>query len=165
MRLLAIDQASLSGWSFFIDDKLIDKGLIDIKKHEYPLASFRAEIVFLIYKHNPDVIVFEDLVSMRNAKSVRKLQRITGVLEEVSQFYNIKYFEYPTVSVRSKLCPIKTGEKGRATKFDLARVVCNKYNMEYPLKKNGEEVTDPQAEFFNLSDSVGLAMYHLRYGK
>lgn len=100
---------------------------------------------------------------MRNAFTVRKLQQITGVVKEVCETYNVPYHECLTVTVRSKLCTVKTGEKGRATKFDLAREVCSFYDWEYPLNKNGTEIKNAQHKFFNITDAAGMGLYYLKY--
>jgi Holliday junction resolvasome RuvABC endonuclease subunit len=162
--ILAIDQATLSGWVVMKDEQVIDKGLIDLKKFSFPYAEFREILIKLTIKYNPDVLVFEDLRSMRNAFTVRKLQQITGIVIEVCESLHLSYQEYLTVSVRAKLCKIKTGERGRATKFDLAHMVCDLYDWDYPIDKNGNEVTKKEHDFFNISDAIGIGLYHYRYG-
>jgi Holliday junction resolvasome RuvABC endonuclease subunit len=51
----------------------------------------------LIVKYEPNVLVLEDLKSMRNAHTVRVLQRITGIVIEVCESHHLPYREYLTV--------------------------------------------------------------------
>jgi Holliday junction resolvasome RuvABC endonuclease subunit len=162
---LAIDQATLSGWVVLGDEQVIAKGLINLKEFDFPMASFRQTLILLINKYNPEFLVFEDLRSMRNAITTRKLQQITGIIMEVCETQHLPYREYLTVSVRAKLCTIKTGERGRATKFDLAHRICVLFNWDYPVDKKGNEVKNDQHEFFNITDAIGLGLYHLKYGR
>jgi Holliday junction resolvasome RuvABC endonuclease subunit len=147
------------------DEQVINKGLINIKEFDLPYASLRQKLLQLITKYEPEVLVFEDLRSMRNAFTVRKLQQITGVVIETCESHHLPYHEYLTVSVRAKLCKTKTGERGRATKFDLARMICNLYDWDYPVDKKGNDVTKKEHEFFNISDAAGIGLYHYKYGK
>jgi Holliday junction resolvasome RuvABC endonuclease subunit len=154
----------VSGWAILDDEQVIAKGLINQKEFSVPYACFRQTLIKLIERYQPDVLVFEDLRSMRNAFTVRKLQQITGIVIEVCETLYLPYQEYLTVSVRAKLCIIKRN-KGRATKFDLARMICNKYDWDYPVDKKGNEIKNEQHKFFNLTDSIGLGLYHLKFGK
>lgn len=162
---MALDQATVSGWAFLIDDQVIAKGLINQKEFSVPYTCFRQKLLQLIDKFQPDVLIFEDLRSMRNAFTVKKLQQITGIIIETCESIPIPYYEYLTVSVRAKLCIKKTGNKGRGTKADLAHMICYKYNWQFPVDKKGNEVTKDTHEFFNISDAIGLGLYHYKYGK
>lgn len=121
------------------------------------------KILGLIDTYKPDIILFEDLRSMQNAQTVRKLFKFTGIIEEIAQTLQIKYCECLTVSVRAKLCETKTGPRGNGTKFDLCKMLCKKYDWEYPVDKKGNEVTNKEYWFFNISDAVGNGIYWLRY--
>ena len=155
----------MSGYAVFDGEHIFDKGLIDLKKVEFPFAEFRQTLIKLINEYKPDVLVYEDLRSMRNAFTVRKLQQLTGIVMEVCESHSLPYREYLTVSVRAKLCTTKTGKGGRATKFDLAHRICDLYDWEYPIDKNGNEVKNDQHQFFNLTDAAGLGLYHIKFGK
>jgi Holliday junction resolvasome RuvABC endonuclease subunit len=167
---LALDQATLSGWSVLDseqknDKQVVAKGLINLKDFDKPYACFRQEVIQLITKFKPDCLVYEDLRSMRNVNTVKKLQQITGIVMEICEAYSLPYYEYLTVSVRAKLCKIKTGKGGRGTKMDLAHMICDLYGWEFPVDKNGNEVVKDTHWFFNETDAIGLAIYHLRYGQ
>jgi Holliday junction resolvasome RuvABC endonuclease subunit len=146
------------------DEILIAYGIIDLTKSVTPMLCFYQEVKRLIKEYEPEIICWEDLKTDRNADTIRCLGKMVGVLQLICEKLDMKYAQYIPISIRAKLCTIKTGKGGRATKFDLARVLCNKYDIRYPIKKNGEEVTNAQHEFFNKTDAIGIGLYHYRYG-
>jgi Holliday junction resolvasome RuvABC endonuclease subunit len=165
--VLSIDQAThLSGYSVMNErEELITYGIINLDEDSRPMFYFKRKIIELINKYNPDVICWEDLKSDRNADTIRKLGKMVGILQELCEELEISYKQYIPVSIRAKLCDVKTGTGGRGTKFDLARKICKLYNINYPTKKDGSEITNAQHEFFNKSDAIGIGLYHIRYGE
>ncbi|NLE05092.1 MAG: crossover junction endodeoxyribonuclease RuvC [Crenarchaeota archaeon] len=144
----------MSGWSVLNDDMLIDYGLINANKKPEPLYFFRTEIIKLITNYKPNIIVWEDLKSMRNLKTVRRLSEFTGNLREICEEYKISYLEAFTGSVRAKVCTQKgSGNRGAKTKEDVANVIVNKYELEIPETKKDKEI------FFNISDSIAMGLY------
>jgi Holliday junction resolvasome RuvABC endonuclease subunit len=189
MRVLAVDQASiLCGFTKFEDGKLINYGLIQLREasEQYQkeitkevnrlkkiddrfvnfvtqsesLLALRAYLIFM----KPDLLLWEDLKTNINADTIRLLGEYTGVLREYCQEFKIDYREYIPVSIRAKLCTLKTGKKGRGTKQDLARDICKLHNIIHPTKRDGSLVTSDSHPFFNITDSIGIMEYHLKYG-
>ena len=133
---------------------LIDYGLINATKEPKPLYFFRTEIIKLITNYKPNIIVWEDLKSMRNLKTVRRLSEFTGNLREICEEYDISYLEAFTGSVRAKVCTQKgSGNRGAKTKEDVANVVVDKYGLEIPATKKEKDI------FFNITDSIAMGLY------
>ena len=144
----------MSGWSVLNDDMLIDYGLINANKESEPLYFFRTEIIKLITNYKPNIIVWEDLKSMRNLKTVRRLSEFTGNLREICEEFNIPYLEAFTGSVRAKICTQKgSGNRGTKTKEDVATVIVDKYELEIPETKKDKDI------FFNITDSIAMGLY------
>ena len=191
MRVLAVDQSSiLCGFTKFEDGKLINYGLIqlreageqyqkEITKEVNRLVNIDDRFVFLDAKNKnesllslrdylifekPDCLLWEDLKTNINADTIRLLGEYTGVLREYGQEFKIDYREYIPVSIRAKLCTLKTGKKGRGTKQDLARDMCKLHDIIHPIKRDSSLVTSDSHPFFNITDSIGIMEYHLKYG-
>lgn len=152
---MSIDQATLSGWSVLNNDVLVGYGLIDTSKKSKPLYFFRTEIIKLISDNKPDIIVWEDLKSMRNLKTVRRLSEFTGNLREICEEFGLLYLEAFTGSVRARVCNHKkgSGKRGTKTKEDVAEVIASKYELEIPETKKEKEI------FFNITDSIAMGLY------
>lgn len=146
-----------------------------LKDQEKRMAFFRQTILLLINKYKPDIICWEDLKTNRNADTIRTLGEPTGILREVCETYNIQYREYIPASIKAKLCIIKTGNCGRATKADLGLQIAEIYNLKFPYeeiftvfnrgKNKGKQKINEQHSFLNETDAIAIGLYHIRYGK
>lgn len=154
MIIMSVDQATLSGWSILNNDMLLDYGLIKAGEEPEPLYFFRTEVIKLITNYKPNIIVWEDLKSMRNVHTVRRLSEFTGNLREICEEFEIPYLEAFTGSVRAKVCTQKgSGNRGVKTKEDVANVIVNKYELVMPETKKEKDI------FFNITDSIAMGMY------
>jgi hypothetical protein len=142
--------------------EVIYKGLINVKNHKTQFADFRNAILNLINEYSPDIVVMEEMKSSKNFVAVKKLGKFTGILQELCESLKIPYYEIPINSVNALLCEKKTGPGGHGNKFDLAKTLCSKYGWDYPTKPNGDEITDDQFPFFNMTDAVGFGLYYLK---
>lgn len=164
LKILCIDQATVSGFAFFHDENLMSCGIWDFKKDDLPLCSLYNQVNEEIDSCCPDKIIFENLKTNRNADTIRRLAEFTGVIRLICELRKIPYEEYIPVSVRSKICTIKTGKNGHATKIDLAREICRRFGWSFPIDRHGKEITNEQNKFFNQSDAVALGLYYLLGG-
>ena len=83
-RLLAIDQATIkSGFSYYIDDVLIEYGDFENKSGSYVsnIHSVREWVSMLIDKYAPDIIALEDTYFSNNVLVYKKLSMLIGVLQ------------------------------------------------------------------------------------
>ncbi|MDP4224799.1 MAG: crossover junction endodeoxyribonuclease RuvC [Bacteroidota bacterium] len=168
MRILAVDQSSsCAGWAVLDDEDLVNYGLIDMTKENKHLFVFNQTIVKLIYEYNPQLMAWEDLKTNQNADSIRKLGEFTGHLRFMCEERNIPYREAVPISVKAGIVKTKgSGTRGRKTKTDLARRICDLYGLEFPINKagpnKGNPVTNENHEFFNITDAIGLGLYIIR---
>lgn len=178
IRILAVDQStSICGWAVLEkeNEKLINKGLMMLKEHDKRLSFFRQTLLLLIDKYKPDMICWEDLKTNRNADTIRTLGEPTGILREVCETLGYSYQEYIPASIKAKICIVKTGKGGRATKADLGLRISELYNLDFPYdeiftvysrgKNKGEKKVNEQHPFLNITDAVAIGLFHIRHGK
>lgn len=165
MRILAVDQSSsIAGWAVLDNDCLAGYGLIDMTDSDKHLFVFNQNIIKLINEFKPDMMVWENLKTNQNADSIRKLGEFTGHLRFLCEERNIPYREIVPISVKAAIVKTKgSGTKGRKTKADLARKICDLYELDFPINKagpnKGKPVTNENHVFFNITDAIGLALY------
>lgn len=97
-RLLALDQASIvSGYSVFIDGKLVKYGKITLKEEEIGprLVTLRNAIKDLIDEYQITQIAFEDIQMQssvgNNVKTFKVLANVYGVILELCEELQLKY--------------------------------------------------------------------------
>lgn len=83
MKILALDIATVTGWSVLEDGKLIEFGSINLKQNmsiNKKLNQLHVEIKRLITKHSPDYAVIEDIIlGISGPKILTYLSRLNGV--------------------------------------------------------------------------------------
>ncbi len=89
MKVLAFDIATSTGWAVVEDSKLIDYGTINMSKKKglgERLKFLTDETSKLLKQIKPDDICVEDVISVKNAKTIALLARYSGCV--ISECYN-----------------------------------------------------------------------------
>lgn len=78
MRILSLDQSTLiTGWAIFEDNKYASHGKIDLHKEikdaDQRFHHMENEIMHLIKRKHPDVVLIEDVVLQRSPAVMKKL--------------------------------------------------------------------------------------------
>ena len=83
MRYLGLDIATTTGWSYFEDESLVERGSIHIlSQMDLPqrLHYFHLELKRVLEKMNPEWIFIEDVfLGISGAKTLAYLSRLNGV--------------------------------------------------------------------------------------
>jgi Holliday junction resolvasome RuvABC endonuclease subunit len=84
LRILALDQASRTGYAVFDDNKLIECGVIDHSNIKDPIkriSQIKKSINKLIRKTKAEVVILEDAQLQFNVHTFKILCKLLGVLE------------------------------------------------------------------------------------
>ena len=105
------------------------------------LVSFRDQLSALLKRTKPDVVIIEDIFSLRNVGTLKLLARFSGVaMETCRRFVGEDPQLVMTTSVRSTLgCGM---DKEAAFKY-----ICDRYNLDWKISMN------------DVTDAVCLALY------
>lgn len=145
-RYLGLDLASISGWAFFEDDRIIEKGSIHIPSSmELPqrLHFFHLELKNLLIRLQPERCFIEDVIlGISGARTLAYLARINGVaintafefLQERVKLYDPTYWKSHSF----------TGLSGMAKKWEIQLAVIKHYNL--PITGNFSDVERVLAE-------------------
>lgn len=140
MRYLGLDLASISGWAFFEDDRILEKGSIHIPSTmELPqrLHFFHLELKNLLTRLHPDMCFIEDVIlGISGARTLAYLARINGVaintafefLQERVKLYDPTYWKSHSFD----------GLSGMAKKWEIQLAVIKHYNL--PITGNFSDV-------------------------
>ena len=105
LRVVALDTSTkVTGWALFIDGKYKRSGSIDMHKVRDSFTRTKEmcfHITTLITQLKADVVVIEELPTMRNMKTVRALSRIIGAVFYHCIYKGIKYEEISCAVWRS----------------------------------------------------------------
>ncbi len=87
IRVLSLDIATTTGWSFVSNDDMsnIKRGLIKANNKfslSKRLSSFREELIVLLSTFKPSHIVIEDIFSGLNVNTMKLLAKYAGVAQE-----------------------------------------------------------------------------------
>lgn len=109
IKVLALDSSTrVTGWAVFEDGAFARSGTIDLKRSkadaEDRIKIMCHEIIAVLKKEKPDIIVVEKVSVNRNLDTIRKLSRII----DVCFFYtillgNVRFHEYSPSEWRSAL--------------------------------------------------------------
>lgn len=117
MRILALDQASKTGWSLFEDSTLMDYGILDcsgirdnVKRH----SELKKKINKLIKKTKAEVIVIEDTQQQFNINTFKVLTELLGVLKNTFHEQDLAFIVSKSSEWR-RVCGIK-GKKRKEQK-------------------------------------------------
>lgn len=119
-RLISIDSSTKStGYSLFINGKFHDKYRIDhsdVKDGQERLAEMMHDLNNIINDKNPDIVVWETPVVIRNPQTQRDLSMLAGAIMGKCVDKNIFYYQFrPTewrklVSDKNEKLPRKRNE-------------------------------------------------------
>ena len=158
-NLLALDQASqVSGYSIFIDGKLVKYGKITLKDEEIGprLVTLRKTIIDLIKEYNITQIAFEDIQMQasvgNNVKTFKVLANVYGVILELCEELKLKY---EIVSSNTWKSTLKIKGKGRAEQKRAAQAFVQE---TYGIKCSQDEADAIciGSHMLKNSDSIGL---------
>jgi len=152
-NLISLDtSSSKTGWTFFIDGKYIDHGLIDLSKSKLSsderIKKMCLEILKVLDKYKPNIIAIEKMNVSRNMNAVRVLCRAIDTAYYYSILNDVFYYEIQASQWRSLL-----GMQGKNRKRDDYKAL----SVEYVKDKLNIEVTDDEADSF----CVGMAYIKL----
>lgn len=132
MKILALDESTnLTGFSFWIDNKLSTYGLIDFSEYKgiEKLYQNKMQLVDLIDKYNPDLVILEDNQYQNNYKTYALLNKLLGILECTLYELNVKYEVVSPSTWRSRI-GIKSNSKREILKAKALEFVKNQFNIE-----------------------------------
>ena len=133
IKVLAIDQAKVTGFAVFDDGILTDHGTIELgrKDNIYEDILFHAKqrVKDFIGEVKADLVVIEDIQQQKqNVKTYKKLAMLMGVLLCLFQEMNQPYLIVPPTRWKS-FCGIK-GRKRAEQKTNTILFAQDKFNLE-----------------------------------
>ena len=129
---LSLDQSTTkSGYSIFVDGKLVTYGLITASGDSEKRIFKTIEIFkYLIEKTEPNVVVLENVQYQSNPKVLILLSKLLGILQFISLDKDIDtYVVMP--KVWKSTCGIK-GRKRKEQKENTVKFIKKEYNIEVP---------------------------------
>lgn len=106
-KVLAFDQSTkISAYSWWIDNKYIECGVIDLHKMKDTSERVRAmgvELCKTIEKYSPDKVVIEEVAQQSNPLTLKLLARIQGVIIGFCAAHNIDTYIVEPSKWRSTL--------------------------------------------------------------
>lgn len=141
-RLCSIDSSSSkTGWAIFDNGKYTTSGVIDLhseKDSEKRVENMCIQIIELLEKYKPDIIVIEKLNVGRNMVATRILSKIIGVVYAYSIMNGeVFYYEIQPSQWRKQLGMQKAGRK---------RDEYKQLSIQYVKDHLGKEVNDDEAD-------------------
>lgn len=119
-----------TGWSFWIDENLINYGVIDVDEDDPAferMKNMSREIAALINKKRPDYVVIEQVQFQRNYKVYSQLSQLQGVIIQLLFERNIPFTLVEPTKWRA-YDGIK-GAKRKEQKEAAIQTIYNKYNI------------------------------------
>lgn len=146
MKILALDQSTKhTGWSLWIDEQLIDYGVIDVDDNIPATERMKImgeKVAAIIDKRNPKHVVIEQVQFQRNYKVYSQLSQLQGVLFQILFERKINFTLVEPTKWRSCV-----GVKGRNRGEQKAAAIQAVYD-KYEVK-----VTD------DIADSIGIGLW------
>jgi crossover junction endodeoxyribonuclease RuvC len=171
MLILGIDPGTATtGWGLIQkldgqDFEIKEWGLIETKKETAPhirLHEIHEQMISLLDRFRPNVLVMEKLFMFNNAKTVIRVSQAQGVilLASVSSGINVEVFEYAPATIKKLI----TGN-GRANKKEMEKAVRELLGPKLAKKDlkdgNGKAVKMTKTYVDNAFDALAIAMTHL----
>jgi Holliday junction resolvasome RuvABC endonuclease subunit len=151
---LGLDIATTTGWAFFEDDRLIDKGsIIIIPQMDLPqkLHYFHLELKNLLLRLRPHRIFIEDVIlGISGAKTLSYLARLSGVAINASfEMVQERVKLYGPTHWKSNSF---AGLSGMAKKWEVQLAVIRNYNL--PVTGNFSEITKVLEEKVKIEEQL-----------
>jgi len=171
MLILGIDPGTATtGWGVVekLEDKdfeIVEWGLIETDKETKPhirLHEIHEQMLSILDKYKPDVLVMEKIFMFNNAKTVIRVSQAQGVilLASANTGFNLEVFEYAPATIKKLI----TGS-GRAKKkeVDIAVRAILGTKLEKKDLKDGFGKSRKMTKTYvdNAIDALAIAMCHL----
>lgn len=133
-KFISFDQSTtITGYCTWIDGNFISSGCFNhkkIKESDLRFETMCYDIITFIKQEQPDVIAFEDTALQTNAKVLKDLSQLQGVIIGYCLSHNIKYFIYTPSKWRTLLnFNIGKGVKRKDLKVQAIQYVLDNYNL------------------------------------
>lgn len=169
MLILGIDPGTATtGWGLVekLDGKdfeVLEWGLIETNKDTAPhirLHEIHEQMLSLLDKFKPNVLVMEKVFLFNNAKTVIRVSQAQGVILLSCANYSIEVIEYAPATIKKLI----TGN-GRANKKEMEVKVKDLLGTKLGKKDlkdgNGKAIKIKKAYVDNAFDALAIAMCHL----
>jgi len=151
MKILGIDPGlAIVGFGVIVKNKnkikLLASGCVLTSKDESVyerIGAIYEDIVGLIEKYKPDVVICEELFYFKNAKTVINVAQARGVIMLAAKKMNVPFFEYTPLQIKQAL----TGY-GRADKRQIQEMTKSLLGLSGYLKPD------------DVADAVASAICH-----
>ncbi len=166
IKVFALDSSTTTtGWAVFEDGDYARSGIIDLRRTKYNaeerINKMCTEMIDLIRKEKPDIIVIEKVSVNRNLDTIRKLCRII----DVCFFYTlivgtVRFHEYTPSEWRGVL---------GMQKKSVGRPMYKAMATEYVHKNFKEDAAEDEADAIcigaaYISEYINMNRYHLKKG-
>ena len=143
MKILGLDQASSkSGYSIWINGRLVDSGVLDHHKNKDSESRFKEmyqDICSKINAEQPNIVVLEDTqLQTGNASTYKMLCQLQGTIIGMCYMSNIK-FKIMSPSQWRKILGFSIGPK-------VTRSELKAQSVEYVKREFGIECTDEESD-------------------
>src|SRR5258708_18260090 len=168
MLILGIDPGTATtGWGLIkkleeSDFEIIEWGLIETDKETKPhirLHEIHEQMLQLLDKFKPDVLVMEKIFLFNNAKTVIRVTQAQGVILLASASYTLDVFEYAPGTIKKHVAG-----NGRANKKEMevaVREILGKKLAEQSLKDSKGNVRKMTLTHIdNAIDALAIALCH-----
>ncbi len=154
MRILGIDPGTARLGYAILDCEpqqrptLSTCGIIRTEKEEtdsHRLAEIRNDLVTIIDKFKPEIVVVEKLFFFKNLKTIIPVAQARGVILEVAGSYHLPVYEFTPLQVKQ----IITGQ-GRAEKKLVAELIKHELNLKEGISSD------------DAADAVAIALCYQR---
>ena len=138
VKLISLDTATgTTGYSIFINGVYKESGIIETNqkiKGDEKLEQMIDLIYSLLNNEQPDIVLTELVVPVRNAQATRMLQELTGSVRGFCVGHQISYCSLRPTEWRNSIVKV-TGQKPKSRKREDQKewslnVVNNKYNIK-----------------------------------
>ncbi len=132
---------------------VLEWGLIETKKEELPearLGKIYEEMLSLLEKHKPDVLVMEKVFFSSNAKTVIRVGQAQGVILLSAAAFKTKVAEYAPGTIKKVIAG-----NGRADKIEMQKAVRKHLGNHIKSEKN------KKTHFDNAADALAIALCHI----
>jgi crossover junction endodeoxyribonuclease RuvC len=147
------------------DFQILEWGLIETDKDTKPhvrLHEIHEQMLLIIDKFKPDILVMEKVFMFNNAKTVIRVSQAQGVilLASVNAGFDIEVFEYAPQTIKKLI----TGS-GRANKKEVEKhvlkILGEKLNDKELRDGNYNIIKKKKAYIDNAVDALAIAICHL----
>ena len=134
-KVLSFDQSTkLSAYSWWIDEKYIESGYIDLHKNKNTserVKKMGIELCNIITKYQPDNVIIEEVAQQSNPQTLKLLARIQGIIIGFCAAHDIDTYIIEPSKWRSILqFKIGAGVKREELKDQAIKYIKDKYDLD-----------------------------------